>query len=107
MWEKRSLPGEVIDITPNEVDVVNKGTCEFYDSVDRGYEIQQWIDDHKDNIISYCIIDDDTDMLPSQKNNFVRTSDNTDHPDCIDIGYGLTKKCSEKVIEILNTNLID
>ena len=48
------------------------------------------------------IIDDDTDMLDSQKNNFVQTSENRDHLDCVDIGYGLTRLCSEKVIEILN-----
>lgn len=102
MWKYRNLAGEVIDITPTVVDVVERGTCEFYDLVDRGYEIQQWIDDHKDQIESYCIIDDDNDMLPSQQNNFVRTSDNIDHPDCVDIGYGLTRKCAEKVIKILN-----
>jgi hypothetical protein len=100
MWEKRGLAGEVIDITPTEVDVVERGTCEFYDLVDRGHEIQQWIDDN--NVKCYCIIDDDNDMLPSQKNNFVRTANNQSHPDCIDIGYGLTKQCAERVVEILN-----
>jgi hypothetical protein len=65
-----------------------------------GHEIQQWIDDN--NITSYCIIDDDDDMLPSQLNNFVRTADNQDHPDSIDIGYGLTRKCAEQVVTILN-----
>lgn len=100
MWLKRGLPGEVIDITPTEVDVVGRGTCKFYDLVDRGFEIQQWIDDNC--VENYCIIDDDNDMLPSQMNNFVRTANNQDHPDCVDFGYGLTKKCAEKVIEILN-----
>jgi hypothetical protein len=41
-------------------------------------------------------------MLPSQMSNFVRTANNQDHPDCVDIGYGLTKICAEKAIEILN-----
>ena len=100
LWKHRNLPGEVIDITPTEVDVVEYGTCEFYDLVDRGHEIQQWINDH--NIVNYVIIDDDNDMLPSQRGNFVRTANNKDHSDCVDIGYGLTRKCSEKVIEILN-----
>lgn len=100
LWKHRNLPGEVIDITPTEVDVVEYGTCEFYDLVDRGHEIQQWINDH--NIDNYVIIDDDNDMLPSQRGNFVRTANNKDHSDCVDIGYGLTRKCSEKVIEILN-----
>ena len=102
MWKHRKLAGEVIDITPTEVDVVERGTCEFYDQVDRGLEIQQWIDDN--NVKYYCIIDDDNDMLPSQKNNFVRTANNQDHPDCVDIGYGLTRKCAEQVVSILNRN---
>ena len=100
MWKDRNLAGEIIDITPNEVDVVSRGTCEFYDQVDRGFEIQQWIDDN--NIECYCIIDDDNDMLPSQKNNFVRTANNQNHTDCIDIGYGLTNICTENAIQILN-----
>jgi len=100
LWKHRNLPGEVIDITPTELDVVEYGTCEFYDLVDRGHEIQQWINDH--DIVNYVIIDDDNDMLPSQRGNFVRTANNKDHSDCVDIGYGLTRKCSEKVIEILN-----
>jgi len=101
MWMKRNLPGEVIDITPTVVDVLDEGYFKYYDQVDRGHEIQQWINNNK-NIKSYVIIDDDNDMLPSQKNNFVRTSNNKDHPDSVDIGYGLTRKCSEKAIKILN-----
>jgi len=100
MWKKRNLPGEIIGITPNEVDVVNRGTCKFYDLVSRGHEIQQWINDN--NIKHYCIIDDDNDMLQSQKENFVRTANNIKHPDCIDIGYGLTKQCAVNVVSILN-----
>ena len=102
MWKSRGLAGEIIDITPTEVDVVEQGTCEFYDLVCRGHEIQQWIDTH--NILTYCIIDDDSDMLESQKDNFVKTSGNMSHPDCIDIGYGLTRICAEKAINILNKN---
>lgn len=72
----------------------------FYKTVDRGFEIKQWLDN---NIIeNYCIIDYDADMLPSQMINFVKTSDNVDHIDCVDIGYGLTRECSERVINILN-----
>jgi hypothetical protein len=102
MWKCRNLAGEVIDITPTEVDVVESGACEFYDQVDRGFEIQQWIDKHKDQITSYCIIDDCNDMLPSHENNFVRTSNNKDHFDCLGSGEGLTRRCAEMVVEILN-----
>ena len=100
MWKNRNLAGEVIDITTNEIEVVKRGICEFYDLVDRGHEIQIWIDDN--HIENYCILDDDNDMLPSQKNNFVRTANNSNHPDYIDIGYGLTTICTEKAIQILN-----
>lgn len=91
MWKHRALAGEVIDITPHI------GICK------RGYEIQEWIENNKDKIQSYCIIDDDTDMLPHQMKFFVKTSGNKNHPDCIDIGYGLTKKCAKKVVKILNS----
>lgn len=102
MWLYRGLPGSVIDITPNEVDIVNTGLCEYYDEVDRGHEIQQYINDN--NIKCYCIIDDVNDMLPNQQERFVRTSNNK-HSDCID-GYGLTKQCAEQVINILNKKTI-
>jgi len=68
----------------------------------RGHEIKYWLDNTNDNIESYVILDDDDDMLDSQLNNFVKTSDNIDHIDCIDIGYGLTKLCAKKAIQILN-----
>lgn len=100
MWKERGLPGNVIDITPNEYDLVKRGLFQFYDNVKRGDEIQLWIDDN--DVKNYVIIDDDNDMLPSQQNNFVQTSDNIDHPDCVDIGYGLTRICAEKAIKILN-----
>lgn len=91
MWKYRNLPGEIIDITPD-----------LYKDVDRGDEIKAWLEKNIDKVDNYCIIDDDDDMLTEQLNNFVKTSGNIDHPDCDDIGYGLTKICSEKVIEILN-----
>lgn len=99
MWLKRNLPGEVIDITPYcariQVD-------ESYESVERGYEIEEWLNKHPE-VENYVILDDDDDMLDSQLNNFVRTSGNSDHPDKIDIGYGLTKICTDKAIKILNS----
>lgn len=88
MWNKRKLPGKVIDITPH-IDI-----CK------RGEEIQYWLDNNQ--VINYVIIDDDSDMLKSQLKNFVKTSGNINHPDCVDIGYGLTRICAEKAIKILN-----
>jgi len=88
LWLYRNLPGEIIDRTKS-----------IYPSTKRGYEIQDWLDNNK--YINYCIIDDDTDMLEHQFNNFVQTSNNYNHTDNIE-GYGLTKQCSDKVIKILN-----
>jgi hypothetical protein len=87
MWKDRNLPGKVVGVTP------------YIDICKRGLEIEKYISEN--DIKNYVIIDDDTDMLESQMNNFVRTSDNKDHPDCLDIGYGLTKECAEQAIKIL------
>lgn len=108
MWAKRNIPGEVIDVTS---DVVQLGInidskLNFYEMKERGHEIQSWIDSNKHLIESYVIIDDDNDMLDSQQQNFVKTSDNINHIDCVDIGYGLTKECARKAIEILNKSNI-
>jgi len=100
MWIDRNLPGEIIDITPNAQDVIKNTDIEFYDLVDRGHEIKLWLD--KNPVDNYCIIDDDNDFLTEQKSNFVRTANNIDHPDCVDIGLGLTKICADKIINILN-----
>lgn len=90
MWELRNLPGEVIDITPLEYD---PAVVELYADVnpnaDRGYEIQEWLDNNL--VESYCIVDDEDDMLSSQK--FVRT----------DQSIGLNRKTSNEIIQILNS----
>ena len=71
MWQMRDLPGEIFDITPLHVDseIINLYAASNNEA-DRGYEIQEWIDIHKPE--RYCIIDDDSDMLPHQ--NFVQTN---------------------------------
>lgn len=102
MWKKRNLPGEVIDVTCTSNTLVKKGKFTYLDDVDRGHEIQEWLDTHE-GIEQYVILDDDRDFLPHQLNNFVRTANNNTHPDHVDIqGYGLTTICTEKAIEILN-----
>lgn len=99
MWEFRNLPSEIIDITPDLYFTYSgpKGNDDYC----RGDEIQLWLDNNPE-VINYVIIDDDTDMLPTQMENFVRTSKNRKHPDSLDIGYGLTKGCAELAIKILN-----
>lgn len=92
MWRDRGLAGEVIAITPTEVEVVDAGKAEFYDSVCRGMEIDHWI---KTNNFTgnYVIIDDTQDMLDEQEHLFIVTN-----PYC-----GLTFKNAEKAIAILNS----
>lgn len=100
MWEDRNLPGYILDVTPSEVDVVESGKCEFYDLVDRGHEIEQWVKTNSNIILNYCILDDIDDMLPSQKPYLIKTSGNFEDPQSIK-GYGLTKILSDKAINIL------
>ncbi len=137
MWKHRDLPGEIIDTTPSiyldksEISFHNghqqkHPTPRTWDySMPRGCEIEYWLQNvgkfprfknnrekfekylEQSDIKNFVILDDDTDMLYSQKEHFVRTSLNHDHPDCIDIGYGLTKQCTSQAIKILNTNIVD
>lgn len=44
-----------------------------YLGTSRGYEIQSYLDKHKE-ITNYVIIDDDSDMLDSQRDNFVKVN---------------------------------
>lgn len=102
MWRKRNLPGLLIDITPDCAYIVDElGQMEYYDQVERGHEIQQWLAEHPE-VENYVILDDDNDMLESQQDHFIRCANNSDHEDCVDIGYGLTNKCVDKAILILN-----
>jgi hypothetical protein len=120
MWEKRGYPGEVIDVTPSLY--LKRGGCiVFYNdklqrhptesvggySIPRGCEIEYWLDHESEKfgfVENFVILDDDTDFLYSQRNNLVITYKNHSHKDAIDFGYGLTKKCAEKAIKILNNN---
>jgi len=94
MWEKRNLPGEVIGITPNFMTHYKTTLC-------RGKEIDAYLEEHSE-ITNYVILDDDNDMEPHQLKNFVMTSGNKDHSDCVDVGWGLTKECADLAIKILN-----
>jgi hypothetical protein len=84
LWATRSLPGEVIDITPSHYH--STGT-----SMQRGKEIDEWLEAHPE-VTGYVIIDDDKDMEPHQMENFVQT----------DAQYGLTPSLAARCINILN-----
>ena len=69
-------------------------TEHFYNKwICRGNEIAKWIEDNvKDtDDFEYCIVDDDTDMLLSQKDNFVHINER----------YGITEKDINKIKKIL------
>lgn len=132
LWKHRNLPGEIIDTTCSLYIQKNGGiqfwnnklnehpTPKIHSySIPRGCEIEYWLKDKgfyhcvwdeskqdeickESGIESYVIIDDDSDTLYNQRNNFVKTSGNMDHEDMLDMGYGLTKKCAELAIKILN-----
>lgn len=61
----------------------------------RGEEIQSWMNKEleKNEIESYVILDDDSDMLPEQMNNFIH----------VDANIGLTYSDVCKAIKILNS----
>jgi len=99
MWEKRGLAGELIGVTPDLWRRVKDE--EFHENLQRGDEIQVILN-LQPEITNYVILDDDEDMLDSQLGNFVCCSNNINHSDCIDIGYGLTNECTNKAIRILN-----
>lgn len=78
-------------------------------SIPRGVEIKQWLDTniHSNNgkdykflesgiDYTYCIVDDDDDMLLEHQNNFIKTNSEK----------GLTQKNAIKIINILNNNTI-
>lgn len=91
MWAKRNLPGEVIDITCKRTEVDPELEERHYQpNTDRGYEIQQWLEDHT-GIESYVILDDDCDMLSSQS--FVKCTNE----------FGITYDVAKLVINKLNT----
>ena len=77
-------------LTPYIVGITPRNT-DYYVREDRGEEIQHYLDTHPE-IENYCIIDDDNDMLDSQRDNFVRT--NSIH--------GLTIYDCDKIREIFN-----
>lgn len=64
-------------------------------STQRGEEIKVWMDKESENneIESFVILDDDSDMLPDQMNNFIH----------VDRQVGLTDKDVFTAIEILNS----
>ena len=77
--EVRRQVCDFIDITPN------------LDSGIRGKEIEAWLSAHPE-VKQYAILDDDSDMLPEQMDNFFQTK----------WDKGLTQDIANKVIQFLS-----
>jgi hypothetical protein len=99
---------KIIGITIRAYQYLDR-TKKIHLSIPRGVEIQQWIDTniHSDNgknfnrkklgkDYQYVILDDENDMLYTQRNNFIHT-----HPT-----KGLITKDIQKAIKILNNETI-
>lgn len=74
----------------------------------RGSEIKYWLEHNAESPYTYCILDDDCDMLEEQRDNFVLTcGDRMHRPNLYDInkGSGLTDWLTKIVIKILNNEL--
>lgn len=84
-------PEYIIDITARMYGF-KSGNREEHFGLYRGVEIEQWLSEHQD-VTNYVILDDDTDMLLCQKNNFIKTNAYS----------GICKKDVEKAIKILNS----
>lgn len=77
----------IIGVTPRIYIEYEDGSSEH---VERGIEIKDWLEKHND-IETYCIIDDDCDMLQEQTLNFVQTN----------FWHGLTSEHLPKIKSIL------
>ena len=99
-----SLFEEIIGVTIRAYQYIDRSK-KIHLSIPRGVEIKQWLDTHihSDNGVNwnrlelykdynYVIIDDDTDMLLEQKDNFVQCNSEV----------GLTQELVNKAIQILN-----
>jgi methionine--tRNA ligase beta chain len=101
LWKERNLPGEIIDVTPDCVDVCESTNIVYYDQVKRGHEIKLWLDRHPE-VNQYVILDDIQDFLDEQQDYFVNCS--TGEPQKPwKLGIpGLKEECKIKAINILN-----
>lgn len=114
VWEEEKMSGEIIGVTPTFLKSTIKGYriprgCEidFFLENELGFhhifwskdEQQKYID--KSNVNNYIIIDDDSDMLYSQRKHFVQVL-----PSPRNI-YGFNEEHYNLGMDILNKSIID
>lgn len=88
-FEPFLFPELVIDVTARMY-AFKSGNRETYYGLYRGVEIEQWLSEHQ-NVTNYVILDDDSDMLLCQKQNFIKTH----------TFRGISKRDVERAIKIL------
>ena len=89
------LCDRIIGITPRTYgyiyrDIINDERASI--DIPRGCEIDYWMEHTDYNVINYVILDDDTDMLYYQRNNFIQT----------DTYDGMSEENALNAINILN-----
>lgn len=84
-------PEYIVDVT-SRMYGFKHGNREKHYSLCRGVEIDRWLWEHQD-VTNYVILDDDSDMLLSQKKYFIKTH----------ALRGISKRDVEKAIKILNS----
>ena len=110
-----NFKGEIIDTTPHFYAQGKQDDKKINYSVPRGCEIDWWLTNkanfqrinwskkiqedylNKSNIENYIILDDDSDMLYSQKEHFIKT----------DVYHGLTQDNVNQAIKVLNSSILD
>lgn len=116
VWEAEGMEGEILGITPR-FDLTHRG--QNVSSASRGEEIDWWLKnvmnyrnvfwnkEMQDNIMqesgvrNYIIIDDDSDMLYNQRNNFVHVLPSPRNHD------GFSQEHYDRAIQILSKNILE
>ena len=101
LWDKRKMPGNLLGSTPDtalDIDILSMDLDDpntFANLAGKGSEVKAWLKQNAPKDPSkyrYVILDDMTDFLPEQKDNFIPVSPRV----------GITMKDAVKAIEILS-----
>ena len=95
LWEKRSLPGKLLGITPDYVPKFDERTFDEILqgnlTVERGAEIKEWQKRNNATDCPYVILDDLPDFFPDQQAHLIE----------VDPRVGITAEDAIRAIEIL------
>lgn len=98
MWQKRELPGLLLDITSFDSDDMLLSLDldnDNFPNLCKGVEVESWLRQHKRPSADYVILDDEAIALPSQSSHFVHTNP----------VVGLSERDAEQAIHILLNKL--